>query len=296
MNLKEELSLVDQVIEGSVQQAIKETTNPIKNIDFNNVIKEEIAPESTEPSATFTGAAPEETEPESTEPSATLEGGNEAGENKSAYSDEDLDEEFTEKDAERNQVYANLYTTMLDTGLITVCQMLTKEESNFCEKKYGLTDRKQEQIAFALAEVLNHEKQKKSPRNALIMLVIGLMLPPLLEAGKKNIALKKEKKKEAALKHIKKTKAAKQRAKDNGNTEPVEVTEMYKQPTIYAVPTEPIEEFTEVQTTRTTSTANGRKKGSRKNPKTKKMEAPIKTDLEYYYYSWGVKELITKRK
>lgn len=232
--------------------------------------------------------------------------------------------ELSELDKKRNFLYCQLYVLMVTEGSGLAFRLISGDWDDESEKKYSLSKTKQNDIARAWAEILNLEMSVKSPKSALGMLFVSSFIPLLFTALKSRVS------------KVKAKRDAKKTAENGNFTAPtkeenirdafnvvngrdIEYKETIQEPLYIplekvkeVVPVEeiqPIQNFQIVDKKQTAKVdlgekieakkgkvSRGRKKGMCKNPNSKKMESPIKTEIingaNYNVYSWGLKKKI----
>lgn len=225
---------------------------------------------------------------------------------------ESFDDDFlSDQDKKRNFLYCQLYVLMMGEGAELLCKIIAGEFGEEAGKKYAVSKTKQNEIARAWAEILNLEMSKKSPKSALIMLIVANFMPLVFMAVKTRFQKNKNKKAEEVQRKAKKYKkqVEETRAEIVEEVEPEKVVIRNKTRADF-IPvdekqtakvredqTKSPEPAKENKTTK--KKKRGRKKGSAKNPNTGKYE-PFssieigKNNKSYYLYSWGERKIVPK--
>ena len=228
--------------------------------------------------------------------------------------------ELSEAEKKRNFLFAEMRVQMFSIAGSMACQFLSGEWGEEHENKYTPSKSKQKELAKCIAEVMNIEMKVKDPRNTMYEMFAVVFAPLLFSAAQKGFRNKKKKKAEK----LKVVKSYNPQPQTQPQPQPQPKTENYNfEPEIIKPEKEPEPEpqskfsfidekqTAEVETILSPSkdTLNnngkvignfakketrGRKKGSKRNPKTRKMEQPYKIENGLMYYSWGETKKVKK--
>lgn len=313
--------LINKIVDNAKNDAV-ETVKELPKLGFNtndnSFGAEEIESEEVEESEEVkNGAYDHLEETEETSSTATIQ--------QNKFDDApDTISELSEVDKKRNFLYCQLYVLMVTEGSVMAFKLLAGDWTEEGDKKYSLSKAKQNEIAKAWAEILNLELATKSPKSALTMLFVSSLLPMLFMALKSRVAVQRDKKDAKKKEETKQYRSDVSEAHKEIIAETIPVKEFVPNKGFY-MPLEnvakikPVEEIPPIQNFKiiddkgTAEVAviekkiplnkpaeklmkRGRKKGSAKNPRTKKMEAPTHIEniegVKYYAYSWGIKKKV----
>lgn len=217
--------------------------------------------------------------------------------------------DLSPEEKKRNELTAQLYVILLDTGAGFIFQLTAGDFSEASEKKFSLSKSKQKELAHAWAEVLNIEQKQTDPKSQFYKLLFAVYLPLLITAigarVKKQKAKKLLKEKTVLEKQMEQTKTA-------AHKEPVvevdkNLVKNYSSPLREEEKViQPIIEVVEKETAITYETKSGenlpivpkepkkrgRSGGTKRNPKTNTFDKFYKEENGYRYWTWGAKEKI----
>ena len=305
------MSLIDELLENdsttlneSKKEPIKQKITPIvNNSRFSEIedISEEISEDINED---FTTQDDFINEPEPTGQTAEFIDND--------HFDDIETNELSEQEKKRNFLFAEMRVQMFSIAGAMACQFLSGEWGEEYENKYTPSKAKQKELSKCIAEVMNIEMTTKNPRTTMYEMFAVVFAPILFKAGQIGFRKKKEKKEKAKMQVVKTYEPqpeAQPQNPENWAIPPQKVT--YKPQPAQPQP-QPQPQFNyiddkqtaEVETILTPSNAlnnqnrppvgnfakketRGRKKGSKRNPKTKKMEQPYKIENGLMFYSWG---------
>ena len=290
------MSLIDELLENDSTTLSESKKEPIKQRiipTVNNNRFSEIEDISEDISEDFNTSDDFINEPEAT------------GQTAEFYDDNSFDDietnELSEQEKKRNFLFAEMRVQMFSIAGAMACQFLSGEWGEEYENKYTPSKTKQRELAKCIAEVMNIEMTVKNPRTTMYEMFAVVFAPILFKASQVGFRNKK-KKKELAKMQVVKTYAPQPEPPQKW-AEPLQKVTYAPQPQPQPQP-EPQFNYIDDRQTAEVETifkhtnlkplgnfakkeTRGRKKGSKRNPKTKKMEQPYKIENGLMFYSWG---------
>lgn len=225
------------------------------------------------------------------------------------YENADYSSPLSDLEKKRNFLYCQLYVLMMAEGGEMVFKLIGGEFGEDVGNKYSLSKTKQNDIARAWAEVLNFEMQRKTPKGALIMLVVSNFLPLLILAVKSRFNKVQEKKKKKQEQEYRQEvkQAQAEIIEEIAEDIPRGPKKKEAQPTfekvddkgtaeVLSTKVEKVEDLPKINIKKQ---GRGRPLGQKKNPTTGQNEMPTgivyKNKKPYFVYSWGAKHIVPKK-
>jgi hypothetical protein len=312
--LNSEKQLIDQVVENAEQDAVENAT-----VEPNFIMGEDLEGGNTTPldeQENFQDSQPENPYHEADildeeifqdQSNENLGGGTATVE--SPFTDhEEFVEQLSDLDKKRNFLYCQLYVLMMSEAGELVFKLIAGDLGNDTGNKYTISKTKQNDIARAWAEVLNFEMEKKTPKGALVMMIISTFVPLLVVSIKERVKKNQEKKKQKHQEYTQEVKEAheeiiQEAAQVEPDEPPAQILEHdftnVDDKQTAQVRTDHIEKEIETDLPIVADQQKGKrgaKRGKMKNPLTGKREMytgiVYKNGKPYFKYSWGATKII----
>ena len=216
-----------------------------------------------------------------------------------------------------NKLFAEMMVITADILISIVIQIILKDWSEEAEGKYSLSKKRKKEISDPLFRWMQETGKQQKPGTAFLFLLIGSYVPIFIMAGKDFIKKKRDKKgvKGKGKKALPKQPPTQPQVVDSGKqtfdeqlkeleaknlklegllkekgVNPSEVLKKAEETPEIEPNNEPGPGDVDPKTgNKKRKPGSGRKKGSKRNPNTGKIEPPLKIENGWYHYSWGAK-------